>query len=78
MEKTIENAKNHRDIKLVTTEARRNSLVSEPNYHKTTIFPKYLLEIKVERTQIFMNKTVFLDISVLEMSNTCMEFGMTM
>ena len=31
--KTIENVKKHRDIKLVTTERRRNSLVSEPNYH---------------------------------------------
>ena len=27
----------HRDLKPVTTEARRNNLVSEPNYH-TTIF----------------------------------------
>ena len=31
--KTIKNVRKHRDIKLVTTEARRNYLVSEPNYH---------------------------------------------
>ena len=30
--KTMENVRNHRDIKLVTTEERRNKLVSEPNY----------------------------------------------
>ena len=29
--KTIENVKKHRDIKLATTERRRNYLVSEPN-----------------------------------------------
>ena len=29
--KTIENVRNHRDIKLVTTNERRNKLVSEPN-----------------------------------------------
>ena len=30
--KTMENARKHRDIKLVTTEERRGKLVSEPNY----------------------------------------------
>ena len=29
--KTIENVRNHRDIKLVRTNERRNKLVSEPN-----------------------------------------------
>ena len=29
----MENVRNHRDIKLVTNEPRRNYLVSEPNYH---------------------------------------------
>ena len=31
--KTLENVKNHRDIKLVTTEKRRNYLLLEANYH---------------------------------------------
>ena len=31
--KTMENVRKHRDIKLVTTEARTNYLVSEPNYN---------------------------------------------
>ena len=33
--KTTENARKHRDIKLVTTDKRRNQLASEPNYHTT-------------------------------------------
>ena len=33
--KTMENVKKQRDIKLVTTENRRNYLVSEPIYHTT-------------------------------------------
>ena len=32
--KTMENVRNHRDIKLVTTKRRKNYLVSEPNYIK--------------------------------------------
>ena len=31
--KTLENERKDRDIKLVTTDKRRNQLVSEPNYH---------------------------------------------
>ena len=30
---TLENVRNHRDIKLVTSDKRRKRLVSEPNYH---------------------------------------------
>ena len=37
-EKTIENVRKHRDIKLITTERRRNYLVSEPNYHTKKFF----------------------------------------
>ena len=31
--KTMENVRNHRDIKLITTDKKRNKLVSELNYH---------------------------------------------
>ena len=31
--KTMENVRKHKDIKLVTTNKRRNQLVSEPNCH---------------------------------------------
>ena len=36
--KTMENVKNHRNIKLLTTNKRRNYLVLEPNYHTTKLF----------------------------------------
>ena len=38
--KIVGNVRKHRDIKLVTTEPRRNYLVSEPNYHRTNNFWK--------------------------------------
>ena len=41
--KTIENVRNHRDIKIVTTDKRRSILASEPNYHSTKYISKYLL-----------------------------------
>ena len=40
--KTMENVRKHRDIKLVTTDKRRNQLASEPNYHtKKKLFRKF-------------------------------------
>ena len=42
-EKTMENVRNHRDIKLVSANTRRNSLASELNYHTTEIFYDNLL-----------------------------------
>ena len=38
--KTMQNVRNYRDIKLDTTEIRRNYLVSEPNYQTTKFFLK--------------------------------------
>ena len=47
--KTMENVRKHRDIKLVTTERRRNYLVSEPNYHTTKFFTEHLLAIEMKK-----------------------------
>ena len=47
--KTMENVRKLRDIKFVSTEKRRNYLVSEPNYHKKKFFSKSLLEIEMKK-----------------------------
>ena len=65
--KTTENVKNHRDINLVTTNKRRNKLLSEPNYHTTNHFSKILLSIKMNETNK-KNKPVYLSLSILDMS----------
>ena len=39
--KTIENVRKHRDIKFVTTETKRNYLVSELNYYTKKILKIY-------------------------------------
>ena len=39
--KTMENARKHRDIKLVTTDKRRNQLVSQPNYIQKNGFQRF-------------------------------------
>ena len=67
-DKTMENLRKHRDIKVVTTERRRNYLVSESNYHTTKFFTENLLAIEIKKTQTVMNKSVYLGLSILELS----------
>ena len=55
----MENVRKDRDIKLVTTERRRDYLVSEPNYHTTKLFTENLLAIGLKKTEILMNKPVY-------------------
>ena len=49
--KTMENMGTHRDIKLVTTERRRNYLVSESNFHTTKFFRENLLAIEMKKNR---------------------------
>ena len=49
--KTMENMRKHRDIKLVTTERRRNYLVSEPNYHTTNFFNRKVISNRNEKNR---------------------------
>ena len=70
--KTMENVRNHRDIKLVTTDKRRNQLVSELNYHTSKYFSEHLMAIEIKKTKVKMNKPVYLGMSILDASKTLM------
>ena len=61
--KTMENIRKHRDIKLVTIERRRNYLVSEQN-----IFTAKFISNWNKKTEVIMNKPVYLGLSTLELS----------
>ena len=60
------------DIKLVTTERRRNYLVPEPNYYTTKFFTENLLAIEIKKTEITMKKPVSSRLSILDLSKTVM------
>ena len=49
LEKTVENVRKYKDIKLVATERRRNYLVSKPNYHATKFFTENVLAIEIKK-----------------------------
>ena len=70
--KTMDNVRKHRDIKLVTTDKKRNQLVSEPNYHTKKYFSENLLATEMKNIKVKMNKPVYLGLSILEISKTIM------
>ena len=70
--KTKENVRNHRDIKIVTTDKRRSILASEPNYHSTKYISKDLLIMEIKMVDVKMNKRVYLGQAILDISKTLM------
>ena len=70
--KTFQNLRKQCNVKLVTTDKRRNQLVSEPNYHTTKWFSESLLAVVMKNAKLKMNKPVYLGFSILEISKTLM------
>ena len=70
--KTMENIRKHRDIKLVTTDKKRNKLVLEPNYHTINYILEDLSIIEMNNTKVKMNKPIYLGLSILEISKIFM------
>ena len=70
--KTMENIRKHRDIKLVTTDKKRSKLVSEPNYHTINLISEDLSIIEMKKTNVKMNKPIYLGLSILEISKILM------
>ena len=70
--KTMENERNHSDIKLVTSDKRRKRLVSEPNYHSHKKFSDHLMAIEMKKTRVKMTKPLYLGMSILDISKTLM------
>ena len=70
--KSMENVRNHRDIKLVTTNKQRNRLASEPNYHATKYISKDLLTVEKKKVEVKMNESIYLGQAILDISKTLM------
>ena len=70
--KTMENIKKHGNIKLVTTDKKRNKLVSEPIYHTVNYISEDLSIIEINKAKVKMNKPIYLGLSILDISKILM------
>ena len=71
-DKTMENVRKYRDIKLVKTDCKRNELVSEPNYYTMKLIEENLSISEMKKVKVKMNKPIYLGLSILEISKTTM------
>ena len=71
-DKTMENVRNHKDIKVVTTDKRRSILASEPNYQSTKYISKDLLIMEMKKVEVKMNKPIYLGQEILDISKILM------
>ena len=70
--KTMENVRNHRDIKIVTTNKQRSKFASEPNYHTNKYISKDLLIMEMKKVEVKVNKPIYLVQAILDISKTLM------
>ena len=68
----MENVRKHIYIILATRDKRRSYLMSVPNNYTAKWLSGNLLATEVNKTKVKMNKLVYLDLPVLEISKTLM------
>ena len=70
--KTMENIRNHKDMKLVTSEPKYQKYLMKPNFKDSHLFSKYLFAVEMGKTEIKMKKPVYLGQAMLDLSKTLM------
>ena len=70
--KTIEDLRKRTDVKLVTTQEQAEKYINMPNYKGRTTFSDNLVAIHMGKTSLYMNKPVYLGMSILDLSKTLM------
>ena len=70
--KTFENIRNWVDIRLITSDKVGQKLAAKPNYDCCTIFDENLIVFHMKKTKLYINKPVYLGISILDLSKSLM------
>ena len=66
--KTMENIRNHKDMKLVTSLKKYLKYVMKPNFKDGHPFYTHLFAVEMGKTEITMNKHVYLGQAILDLS----------
>ena len=69
---TTANIKNLKDMKLVTSQEKYAKHVMKPNFKDVYPFLKELLTVEIGKTEIKMNKPVYLKQAISDLSKTLM------
>ena len=70
--KTMENIRNHKDMKLVTSDKKYLKYVMKPNFKDGHPFSQHLFAVEMGKREITMNKPVHFGQAILDLSRTLM------
>ncbi|XP_026826253.1 uncharacterized protein LOC113562126 [Ooceraea biroi] len=73
--KTMENVRNHMDVKLVTKWNGRygaEALIAKPNFHSRSVFSENLVAIELRKLQVKFNKPIYVGMCILDIYKTCL------
>ena len=70
--KTMENIRNRKNVKLVNSVEKLRKLIAEPNFVNRKIFSENLVSVHMKKTNLTMNKPVYLGMCILDLSKTVM------
>ena len=68
----MENVRKRVSIELVKDAERAAKLVNQPNFEELKIFDEFLIAIKMRKTKVWMNKPVYVGMSILDLAKTLM------
>ncbi|XP_071642938.1 uncharacterized protein [Temnothorax longispinosus] len=71
--KTMENVRDHVDVRLVTRWDGRygaEAMIAKPNFHSRTVFAENLIAVELRRLEVRLNKPIYVGMCILEISKT--------
>ncbi|XP_025074843.1 uncharacterized protein LOC105430305 [Pogonomyrmex barbatus] len=69
--KTMENVRDHVDVRLVTRWDGRygaKALIAKPNFHSWSVFDENLMAVELHKFEVKFNKPIYVSICILEIS----------
>ncbi|XP_071635054.1 uncharacterized protein [Temnothorax longispinosus] len=73
--KTMENVRNHVDVRLVTHWEGRygaEAMIAKPNFHSRSVFSENLVVIDVRKLEVKFDKPIYVGMCILDISKTCL------
>ncbi|XP_024879110.1 uncharacterized protein LOC112459306 [Temnothorax curvispinosus] len=73
--KTMENVRNHVDVKLLTKWKGRcnaEALISKPNFHSRSVFSENLIAVKLRKLEVKFYKPIYVGMCILDISKVCL------
>ena len=73
--KTMENVRNHVDVKLLTKWDGRygaEAMIAKPNFHSRSVFSENLIAIELRNLEVKFNKPIYVGMCILDISKICL------